>query len=443
MKRRWRLPRRSELRRAAVARLVRDYRMLVIAATATTPGEPEDVASAIEATYEAVQRSHRWTARRMRAAEVRRLSDGSFAFAAELGVKSLDLQRPAVLEHRRELNDLFTVTLGTRWNAALDDLRILHEVAWEAGRTFHDAAAGNPLHEVLARLHARGLAVVGEILCLLEHGFASGAMARWRTLHEATVVAAVVGSGGEQPARRYLDHDAVSRWRQVQEYQRRAGDLGFDPIEPDVLAGIRERHDGMLTRYGKGFREAYGWANEEGDSRRLTFRDLEALAGQDHLRPYYQMANHPIHAGAQGLLWEIGAVDDRVLVTGPSDRGLADPGQLTAFSLAGLTRTFVLSRHDVGLRWIIYVDALDTLSRRTSAAFLRVHESADAEPGTLGLVSAGDPDAPSLLAWPKLEHDHYAQLLTRTVRRMERGARRRHRASGSRQRRQRMARRPR
>jgi hypothetical protein len=177
MKRRWRLPRRSELRRAAVARLVRDYRMLVIAAAATTPGEPEDVASAIEATYEAVQRLHPWTARQMRAAEVRRLSDGSFAFAAELGVKSLDLQRPAVLEHRRELDDLFTVTLGTRWNAALDDLRILHEVAWEAGRTFHDAAAGNPLHEVLARLHARGLAVVGEILCLLEHGFASGAMA--------------------------------------------------------------------------------------------------------------------------------------------------------------------------------------------------------------------------------------------------------------------------
>jgi hypothetical protein len=195
----------------------------------------------------------------------------------------------------------------------------------------------------------------------------------------------------------------------------------------------------MLTRYGKGFREAYGWANEEGDGRRLTFRDLEALAGQDHLRPYYQMANHPIHAGAQGLLWEIGAVDDRVLVTGSTDRGLADPGQLTAFSVAGLTRTFVLSRHDVGLRWIIYVDALDTLSRRTSAAFRRVHESANAEPGTLGLVSAGVSDAPSLLAWPKLEHDHYAQLLARTVRRMERRARRRHRASGSRRRRQRKA----
>ncbi len=302
MKRRSRPLRRAAYSRAAIARLVRDYRVLVVALAATTPGEPDDVARAIEATYEVIQRLHPSTARRMRPHEVHRLSDGSFAFASDLAVKSLDMQRPAVLERRRELSDLFAATLNARWNSALDELRILHEVAWEAGRTFHDRAAGTDQHEVLARLHARGLAVAGEILCLLEHGFASGAMARWRTLHETAVVAAIVSRGGEQRARRYLDHDAVSRWKHAKEYQRRAEDLGLHPIEPDVLDGIRGRSDEMTTKHGKGFRESYGWANEEGDSQRLTFRDLEAMAGQDHLRPYYQMANHPIHAGAQGLL---------------------------------------------------------------------------------------------------------------------------------------------
>jgi hypothetical protein len=56
------------------------------------------------------------------------------------------------------------------------------------------------------------------------------------------------------------------------------------------------------------------------------------------------------------------------LVTGSSDRGLADPGQLTARSLSLLTRTFVLSRDDAGLRWVIYVDVLDELSQRASDA---------------------------------------------------------------------------
>jgi Family of unknown function (DUF5677) len=418
--------RRVCLRRAAITRLSREYRMMVIATAAVSRGSPVDVADAIDRAYTAIQRRGPWTARRMHPREVSRLTETSFKFAVALSLKNLQVQSPAVVEHGAQLRDLFTSGLRVQWGPALKRLRILHEVAWEAGRAFHDAATGRALHEVLARLHARGLALVAEILCLLENGFASGAMARWRTLHETTVVAVVLRDGGEEQARRFLDHDAVGRLRQAREYQLRAVDLASKPIPADVFVAIEADRDRMAERYGPRFGDDYGWANEPGNEAHISFRHLEAMAAQDHLRPYYQMANNPVHAGARGLLWELGTVDHDVLVTGSSDRGLADPGQLTARTLSLLTRTFVLSQDDAGVRWAIYVDALDQLSRQASDAFLEVHRDSSVESGTLGLTSAAVPGSPSLLAWPQLGVEYYASALEGATRRLERAARRKH-----------------
>ena len=49
---------------------------------------------------------------------------------------------------------------------------------------------------LLIRL-VRACQVTDEIICLLENGFADGAMARWRTLHEIAVVAVVISQHGE------------------------------------------------------------------------------------------------------------------------------------------------------------------------------------------------------------------------------------------------------
>jgi hypothetical protein len=424
MRRRRCPPRSVCLRRSAIVRLSRDYRMMVIATAAVSQAAPEDVAEAIDRAYTAIQRRRSRTARRMHPFEVTRLTTTSFELAVALSLGNLQIQSPAVLEHGTELRDLFATGLRLQWGPALERLRILHEVAWEAGRTFHDAAARGALHEVLARLHARGLALVAEILCLLENGFASGAMARWRSLHEATVVALVLQGGGEEQARRFLDHDAVGRFRQARTYQLRARELAGKPIPTDVFAAIEGDHDRVVGLYGPRFRDDYGWANGLGNDTHISFRDLEAIAGQGHLRPYYQMANNPIHAGVRGLLWELGTVDHDVLVTGSSDRGLADPGQLTARTLSLLTRTFVLSRDDAGLRWVIYVDVLDELSQRASDAFLGAHQNTDAEQGSLGLTSAAVTGSPSLVAWPQLGVEHYASALDGALHRIKRDARR-------------------
>jgi hypothetical protein len=59
------------------------------------------------------------------------------------------------------------------------------------------------LASALTRLHARACQVAAEILALMQHGFADGAMARWRTLHEIAVIATFLRDRGEVMAERY------------------------------------------------------------------------------------------------------------------------------------------------------------------------------------------------------------------------------------------------
>src|SRR4051812_37136287 len=68
-------------------------------------------------------------------------------------------------------------------------LRVLRWVAFEEGRDFHsNHKQPTARHEVVTRLRARAITVADEAITLLRAGLASGAMARWRTLHELAVV---------------------------------------------------------------------------------------------------------------------------------------------------------------------------------------------------------------------------------------------------------------
>src|ERR1039458_2598896 len=83
---------------------------------------------------------------------------------------------------------------------------------------------------LLIRFLVRSCQVTDEIICLLENGFADGAMARWRTLHEIGVVAAVISKHGEEIAKRYVAHQAVESERAMKKYQSCYQQLGYKPI---------------------------------------------------------------------------------------------------------------------------------------------------------------------------------------------------------------------
>jgi hypothetical protein len=246
-------------------------------------------------------------------------------------------------ESRRQRQEVgeFRERLYDRWQLPLERLRMLISISREFGnsvsqdaRQSANAVSRSHLIEVLSRSHARACQITDEIVWLLEGGFADGAMARWRTLHELTVVASFIAYHGEALAERYVLHQTVEANRAAKDYQDYCQRLGLEPLQESELASLRSSTDSFVLRFGKEFRENYGWASHHLRIPKPDFRKIELAVGVDYLRPYYRMASHNVHANPKGIFFRLGVSDEsHVLLAGPSNAGLADPGQCAALSL--------------------------------------------------------------------------------------------------------------
>ena len=158
-------------------------------------------------------------------------------------------------------------------------------------------------------------------------GFAEGAMARWRALHELAVVSLFIGYD-EELAERYRLHEAVESWKAAVQYRKHTEKLGLEPIT-DAEFGQMEADVAMLKkRFGKGYGESYGWAVERLRKiwKRATFDKIEEAAELGHLRPYYQLASHSVHANPKGAFYRLGLVDQtEMLLAGPRPVPKLDP----------------------------------------------------------------------------------------------------------------------
>jgi hypothetical protein len=238
----------------------------------------------------------------------------------------------------------FRTRLEGRWGTPLGQLRMLLTMAREWGQWNFDRQKSSKstgkaiLKEILTRQHVRACQVTDEILCLLENGFADGAMARWRTLHEIAVVAAVISRHGEAIAQRYLAHQAVESKRAMSKYLDCCQQLGYKPLPAREVKKVQKAYDAAITKYGEGFKTDYGWAAEHLKKKRPTFADLEAEAGRAEMRSHYQMGNDNVHAGIKSMYVRLGLVGNYDgLLSGRSNGGLMEPGQNAANTLTQIS----------------------------------------------------------------------------------------------------------
>ncbi len=238
----------------------------------------------------------------------------------------------------------FEKRLRRRWGKALNIFDVLRAISLEAGSDANDELGRKPEFEkdpvffVLVRLHARACQVASEVAALLRSGHADGAHARWRTLHEIAVVGLFVKENGPDVAERYLLHDAIESRKAARAYQNHAKKLGVEPLTEGELRMIEERARELTDRFGSQYGEVYGWAASALNSRRPTFSDIERNVGLDHMRPYYKLASHNVHANPKGALFRLGLIgEESVLLAGPSNAGLVEPAHGTAISLGLIT----------------------------------------------------------------------------------------------------------
>jgi hypothetical protein len=268
---------------------------------------------------------------------------------------STDIAKPLLktLKHKwaeehsfqEEDRNSFRTNLEKRWGKALGMLRMLLTMSRELGS---EIAKSRPpdrshLNNVLLRLHVRSCQVTAEIITLLENGYADGAMARWRTLHEISIVITLINEHGEPLAERYIAHRDIEAKTGKDQYMQCCEQLGYQPLTSTECREIDEAYNDAITTYGNEFRGPYGWAAGyvAKGARGIGLAELEAAAGRSAMASHYKLASYNVHAGPHALFFRLGLIDESALLAGASNAGLIEPGQNTAVTFTIISIMFV------------------------------------------------------------------------------------------------------
>lgn len=289
--------------------------------------------------------------------------------------KDLKARWPQVEAQNRHDMVGFQQRLEARWGEAFNHIRMLRhfslEVGYERQQRLNRSRAKHPklLPHLLLRLHARAVQVVGEVLALMEAGYADGAMARWRTLHEITVVALVLGDGGEDLATRFIAHEAVGRLQAARLHQATCAARQEAPIPDAEFTALEAEQQAAIDLYGQPFKKEYGWAADYIGNVDPKFNQLEDAADRASHRPEYKLASYNIHAGSRGLFFKLGTLDGSGFMAGSSDAGFSSPGLATLDTLVLIN--FALMPKPLSLDDLLLLSTLDAARMGGRTAFMR------------------------------------------------------------------------
>jgi hypothetical protein len=321
--------------------------------------------------------------------------------ASDISGKILgDLKRKWRAESRRQKREAsgFAQRLNKQWGVPIERLRMLLTISRELGASINDRVRNSSqsndsnLIEVLTRSHARACQIAEEIICLLAAGFADGAMARWRTLHEVAVIALFISDNGEQLAERYVLHQQIEARKGANEYAKYEKRLGIEKIDTGTIESLEKAFTALKTRFGKDFANSYGWASSHLKISDPSFVNIERAVGVDHLRPYYRMASHNIHANPKGVFFKLGLMQESdILLAGPSNAGLSDPGQGAAISLAQVSTTLfnLHPNFDNLVALQIIMQVVEEIGEAFAQAHSRLEEDAERFGASVKTFTAG------------------------------------------------------
>ncbi len=202
---------------------------------------------------------------------------------------------------------------------------------------------------LLFRIQSRACQIATEIQTLLRYGYPDGAIARWRTLHEMSVIFLVLVDQPIELTEMFTDYEVIEKLRRAKDFEEQRDKLGWPPIEKEQLERLIEFKNNVTIKYGKEFLRSYGWTLNLLPKGKRNFKELEKLVHLDYMRPFYSWSNDNVHSGAGGLISRLGQIErgktSYLGFAGPSFYGLADPAQFTTTSLYSITSR-ILDLHD-------------------------------------------------------------------------------------------------
>jgi hypothetical protein len=176
-------------------------------------------------------------------------------------------------------------------------------------------------------------------------GFSDAAEARWRTLYELSVISDFICLTGKDIGERYLAYEAVEMckfYNSVIEYYKNL-DGYLTPEEKKKYENTKEGfesakkdRDNYCKRYGKPFKENYGWAAGALGKDKPNFADIQEKTGHNSSRVLQKAAHFAVHGGPRAALYRRGLPDSGFMLMGPSVYGLKDIINITAIAFDSL-----------------------------------------------------------------------------------------------------------
>lgn len=265
-------------------------------------------------------------------------------------METLKQDSSRMLKERRKNQKGFENRLYQRWKEPLDLLESLIVICFESGQDKKDRLSKgrditSPKQAALIKIHARSVQISYEILALLKAGFADGAYARWRSLHELSTITFFLKDNSDDVSRRYLEHELMRKFKEAKDYQKHHKEIGYPKLTRTEFSRIKKEHDKLLKQYGAEFeyRNGFEWIPRT-ILPNPNFTALENHVKLDKWRPFYNMSADSVHGGSKGF-FRLGLTEDsqdKILLVGPTDYGHADPIHSTAISLSHVTLNLLL-----------------------------------------------------------------------------------------------------
>jgi len=281
---------------------------------------------------------------------------------SQLLTKDLIEDRKNFLTHQRKLQKKFEIRLLKKWKEPLELFECLIQISLESGEKTKerlDNFKNNTnifIFDALIKIHARALHISNEITALLKSGYADGANARWRSLHELSVISFFLKDNNNDVSKRYLEHSIIRSFKEGRDYKSYYKKLGYPPPNRKEFLALKKETKRLCDKYDDKFQKDYGWIPSSKLKDR-SFRGLQKAVKLDKLRPFYNLACDAHHGGSKGF-YRLGLRDDfqqKLFLIGSSNYGLADPLQNAAISLLHITSCLLTLEPDFESIIKIYV----------------------------------------------------------------------------------------
>ena len=287
-----------------------------------------------------------------------------------------------ILDELRQKEADFNNRLFKEYKEGFDYLQIFIDLNKYLGKQFSKELESQipeddklKLH-VLFRLHGRACQVATEIQTLLKFGYSDGAHARWRTLHEISVIFNLLLENDNLLTEMFVKFEYIEKLKRAKNSNEHLEKINWQPIDEKTINELEQQKEILIKKYGDDFAKSYGWTlNIIPQKGERSFRKLEELVGLDYLRPFYSWACENVHSGMDGVSNRMSLHDSAkvsyLMFTGPSQYGLADPAQFTTYSLIQITSSLISLNESY--ENLVVQSLLEELHELSASEFFKKH----------------------------------------------------------------------